>query len=402
MSRFFARNILLCLIPLIAAAAPQDEGAEDVEQTIKVDRRMLKDGAVFFGDNPFDYPVTVRLDFPTLVNLRSNKPLPHVQTLPPSSKNVVMLRLKKIDPKEKLDWKSDVESANGDFDAEHDDNYAYTLPFPPGYAYLMHQGFNGKLSHRGKNAVDFNIPEGELVCAARAGTVVKAVKHFSEGGFHAKFKDAANTIWILHVDGTIAQYSHFVQDGVDVSVGDQVEVGDVIGRSGTTGYSKGPHLHFEVFTVNAETLETEYVPIEFKTDSDKKVLLEEGAVYQRAYLDQKPGERRRPVNAVQIAFLSVAQEIPDVAPDEWKTTFADDEVVFVHLWLPRPSAGVRTDITRAGKTDPLISRNEPQFEKWARSQTAFNLSQLKDLRGDLVARVFIGDDEVATLPFTVE
>ena len=48
----------------------------------------------------------------------------------------------------------------------------------------------------------------------------------------------------------MALYAHLQPDGVYVRPGDTVSLGQVIGRTGNTGYSSGPHLHFAV-QVNA-------------------------------------------------------------------------------------------------------------------------------------------------------
>lgn len=49
---------------------------------------------------------------------------------------------------------------------------------------------------------------------------------------------------MVHRDGWITWYAHL--DSVEVSIGESVKRGDVIGRAGSTGTSTGPHLHYTV------------------------------------------------------------------------------------------------------------------------------------------------------------
>ena len=60
---------------------------------------------------------------------------------------------------------------------------------------------------------------------------------------------AANYIKIQHVDGTIANYFRLTDNGVLVSAGDLIAQGTPIALSGKTG-ARGPHLHFEVQTID--------------------------------------------------------------------------------------------------------------------------------------------------------
>jgi murein DD-endopeptidase MepM/ murein hydrolase activator NlpD len=81
---------------------------------------------------------------------------------------------------------------------------------------------------------DIGAPEGTPVLAAVAGQVITA--DFM-GGYGL-------TVVVQHQDGNnLSLYGHLSE--IFVQPGEQVEQGNVIGRVGTTGYSTGPHLHFE-------------------------------------------------------------------------------------------------------------------------------------------------------------
>ncbi|AZS85825.1 M23 family metallopeptidase [Streptomyces griseoviridis] len=88
---------------------------------------------------------------------------------------------------------------------------------------------------------DFAVAIGTDVRAAHGGTVVKA------GGNGAGDGPAyGNAIVIKHGNGTYSQYAHLSR--IDVKVGQVVKTDQHIARSGNTGNSSGPHLHFEIRT----------------------------------------------------------------------------------------------------------------------------------------------------------
>lgn len=84
------------------------------------------------------------------------------------------------------------------------------------------------------HGVDLGVPVGTPVHAMAAGTVSLAGPRRGYG----------LAVMIDHGAGWITLYGHL--ERVDVSVGDNVRAGTPLGRSGNTGISTGPHLHFEV------------------------------------------------------------------------------------------------------------------------------------------------------------
>jgi hypothetical protein len=86
--------------------------------------------------------------------------------------------------------------------------------------------------HRG---IDIANSTGTQVYAVADGTIQRAEWH--DGGY-------GNLIDILHSDGTLTRYAH--NSKILVQQGQQVRQGEVISLMGSTGFSTGPHVHFEI------------------------------------------------------------------------------------------------------------------------------------------------------------
>ncbi len=131
---------------------------------------------------------------------------------------------------------------------DHDAGVIYDLPFSSKTPYSISQGPNGSFSHYGvnSNAIDWAMPVGTEILAAREGTVIGYRENSNIGGSSPKYKSEQNYIWVQHSDGTVGQYHHLKKGGVLVEIGDPVRRGQLIGLSGNTGYSSVPHLHFHI------------------------------------------------------------------------------------------------------------------------------------------------------------
>jgi len=125
------------------------------------------------------------------------------------------------------------------------DSYVYELPFANGAEHKVVQGYGGLFSHIHTAALDFEMPVGTPVYAAREGIVYSYKDNSDEGGLSSSYKRKANFIIIKHDDGSFGCYWHLQKNGVLVKRG-RVVKGQQIGLSGATGYVFRPHLHFSV------------------------------------------------------------------------------------------------------------------------------------------------------------
>jgi len=87
---------------------------------------------------------------------------------------------------------------------------------------------------RQHNGIDYAADIGDPIHAAAGGEVTFA-GHKGEFGLAME---------IQHADGWVTFYAHLSR--FTVRPGDCVKAGDIIGKSGNTGFSVGPHLHFEI------------------------------------------------------------------------------------------------------------------------------------------------------------
>lgn len=126
----------------------------------------------------------------------------------------------------------------------------YRAPFTCNESHTCSNG-NHTSSHDGKDeyAYDFAMPVGTTLRAMRAGQVLRTRMVSTPGdgcydGGGSSCANYANTVEVRHSDGTVALYMHL--SSIGVAKGEDVAQGAVVGKSGNSGWSTGPHLHTQL------------------------------------------------------------------------------------------------------------------------------------------------------------
>lgn len=208
-------------------------------------------------------PVGVELTMPDSENASSDPAMPMRTVLSPLERRQVALVFPN-DRRQSARFNIAYRAVPGDIDARHDDRHRYAAPLPAN-SFQLAQGPGGEFSHHDVQslyAYDLATDEGTAVLAARDGVVMQVERDFYGNGLDLeRFGDRANSVRVLHDDGSMAVYAHLKWESVVVSAGQRVRSGQQLGLSGNTGFSSGPHLHF-VVQVN-RNMELVSVPIEF-------------------------------------------------------------------------------------------------------------------------------------------
>lgn len=154
----------------------------------------------------------------------------------------------------------------GTTDADHHDDYLYRLPYGDAVSFPIIQAYDAKLSHRGaeRYTIDFGMPVGTPVHAARDGIVVLLEDSHDGGCWREECGRLANFVVLLHSDGTTGEYFHLQRGSVEVRAGEHVRRGQWLARSGNTGYSTAPHLHFGVYRTERDG-RTQSIAVRFQT-----------------------------------------------------------------------------------------------------------------------------------------
>ncbi len=231
------------------------------------------------AENLQDYPVTYTLRVRTRY-FEVSGPTTVTRTLAPQESARVMT-LSRADERFEGHYRYFFEWTVGDKDAVHDDDHVYALPYASGKSFRVLQGYGSRFSHTGLEAyaVDFDMPEGTPVHAARSGVVARVEESHSTGCWEDGCGRFANFIVILHSDGTTGEYYHLQKDGALVDVGDRVVRGQEIGLSGNTGHTTMPHLHFAVYRAT-EWGNTQSIPVRFNSADGVVMRPRHGARYQ--------------------------------------------------------------------------------------------------------------------------
>jgi murein DD-endopeptidase MepM/ murein hydrolase activator NlpD len=202
----------------------------------------------FYIRNDYPGPVEVEVDFLEHDNVKATPDLPKRFVVEPG-KSATLFNVAGIN--EQKPWKLAVKYRYiiGRPLSDYHSAVHYWPPIAPGASFQISQAFGGTFSHTDEQnfyAADIAIPIGTPVYAARSGLVVEVDNDYFKSGTNKAYGSEANSIRILHDDGAMTVYAHLELEKAQVYPGLKVVAGQMIGYSGNTGFSSGPHLHFAV------------------------------------------------------------------------------------------------------------------------------------------------------------
>jgi murein DD-endopeptidase MepM/ murein hydrolase activator NlpD len=237
--------------------------AEQTQTELKVEVRQLKVAPKqlvwllqsgeerhpkFYIRNDYAGPVEVEIGFSEQDNIRATPDLPGLFVVDPG-KSDSLFEISAINEHEPWRLGLSYRYIIGSPLANYNSTTNYLPPIAPDASFQISQAFGGSFSHtdeQNKYAVDIVMPVGTPVYAARSGIVLEAEDDFYKSGANKAYSSEANNIRILHDDGSMAIYAHLELEKARVYPGLEVTAGQLIGYSGNTGFSSGPHLHFAV------------------------------------------------------------------------------------------------------------------------------------------------------------
>lgn len=220
----------------------------------------------FYGINKKSFYITAQVEL-KLENMTYVDKKEHLNEVPPHSK-ALLFSLKQKDSNKKWNYRYKYYWNKGSFTASHPSTVRYRLPYDAHKHFKISQSCNGNFTHNKSSsqyALDFSMPEGTAVLAARAGKVVDLYEYSIIGGTSQLDYRFGNFVLIQHEDMTLGGYYHLKTMGAAVSIGQQVQAGQLIGYSGNTGYSRGPPLHFVVQRPKSGRIK-ESLKVTFSTD----------------------------------------------------------------------------------------------------------------------------------------
>lgn len=244
----------------------------------KIYNQKTEKGYHILVDNEEYCPVSLKIDF-ELKNLTSTQGNNRIFVVPAKSKGFIITDLELI-KQATYGYSLQTVLNYGDATLTKYDDYDYSLPFLKGESYKIHQGYNGIFSHQGENALDFMMPVGTSVVAVRDGIVVKVVAINNQNCPERRCGEFNNYILIYHSDGTFSKYVHLKYRGAKVKEGDVVKENDLIGYSGNTGWSSGPHLHIMIYLQKIELPETIKTKFKINDGSESRILNEKEVCFK--------------------------------------------------------------------------------------------------------------------------
>jgi Peptidase family M23 len=216
---------------------------------VSVLERPFEGGVTLVANNRYYCPVELAFQLSRVENLAADAPRFGDRVLAPRGETELAV-LKRARGEREMSFLYDFQYILGDPTTQHAPREPYRLPFALAKSFRVSQAPPMQITHldvASADAIDFVMPVGTPLYAARAGTVVEVASDFYDAGLDPSVDGPrANIVKVLHDDGTLALYAHLNWNSIRVLPGQHVARGEYLADSGNTGFSSGPHLHFVV------------------------------------------------------------------------------------------------------------------------------------------------------------
>jgi murein DD-endopeptidase MepM/ murein hydrolase activator NlpD len=231
---------------------------------------------IFTANNRAWCTYVLRIDVPTMDNLRADHALPYDIELK-SGGPVKILTLSPVDKGKdtKLNYKST--NRKGLLNPVVNPNFIYLLPTGPGIETQAYRIPNKPATPDSGYAVRLRAKQGDTIYAARRGVVSALDVSNTENDAGATTTTSSNFVEVFHADGSFAEYGVLKKDGALVKPGQTVEAGAPIGIVGGDQYGRGSDIRLSV-TYYPGTANSN-IPLLFWTKGNGKGQLKQGAFY---------------------------------------------------------------------------------------------------------------------------
>jgi murein DD-endopeptidase MepM/ murein hydrolase activator NlpD len=252
----------------------QPEGSQEYQEQVlqrtvdtpevRMSERPTAEGLILIADNSFFGPVQIAYQLESMENVAADTVVQGLIVVPARSEaELVTVNRGEVTLPMRFEYK--FQFIPGDPEARHEPASLYRLPYASAESFTVSQAYPDEMTHAdpsSQHAIDFEMPIGTGVYAARSGIVTEVASDFFQSGTDLTIDGPrANVVRVYHDDGTMSLYAHLNWNSIRVVPGQRVERGEYLADSGNTGFSTGPHLHFAVQTNAGGSIVS--VPVQF-------------------------------------------------------------------------------------------------------------------------------------------